>query len=134
MSSRISFRQSISPISGTQNTLIYEQGSYVPSLVGFTGTTPTVESATYTRIGRMVFVNVYLVATSGAAFGGAGGTTTVSLPTNLLPIRNSTCTVANANATSLGVGITTGTTTDVMNPPTFTSTTIAKVFTTSYEI
>jgi len=134
MSNRISFRQSISPISGTQNTLIYEQGSYVPILSGFTGTQPTIESATFTRIGRMVFVNVYLTPTGGAAFGGTAGTTTVSLPTNLLPVRNSTCTVANANATSLGVGITTGTTTDVMNPPTMTSTTIAKIFTTQYEI
>lgn len=134
MSSRISFRQSISPISGTQNTLIYEQGSYVPILSGFTGTEPTVESATFTRIGRMVFVNVYLIATGGAAFGGSAGTTTISLPTELLPVRNSTCTVTNANATSLGVGITTGTTTDVMNPPTFGSTAVAKVFTTQYEI
>jgi hypothetical protein len=134
MSSRISFRQSISPISGTQNTLIVEQGTYVPVLTGFTGTTPTIDSATYTRIGRLVFINVYLSPTSGAAFGGTGGTTTISLPTNLLPIRNSTCTVSNANATSLGVGFTSGTTTDVMNPPTFSSTAIAKIFTTSYEI
>lgn len=134
MSSRISFRQSISPISGTQNTLIYEEGSYVPILSGFTGTAPTIDSATFTRVGRLVFVSVYLSATGGAAFGGTGGTTTISLPTNLLPVRNSTCNVSNANATNLGTGFTSGTTTDVMNPPTFGSTTVAKIFTTSYEI
>ena len=58
----------------------YAEGTWTPALTGFGGTAPTVATARYTRIGRVVTLQVKLSATAAATFSSAAGATFISLP------------------------------------------------------
>ena len=67
------------------NTLdCYEEGTWTPTLAGFVTNTPGTITASYTRVGRMVTLNVYLYA-GGSLFGSTLGTTTVTVPSGMTP-------------------------------------------------
>jgi hypothetical protein len=56
----------------TQTLDAYSEGTWAPTLVTFTGTTPTV-SANFTRVGRSVTYNVKISPTGGAAWAVTAG-------------------------------------------------------------
>lgn len=62
----------------------YAEGTWSPTLAGFVTNTPSTIAASYTRIGRMVTLNVYLYA-GGSSFGSTLGTTTVTVPSGMTP-------------------------------------------------
>jgi len=62
----------------------YAEGTWTPTLAGFVTTTPSSVTASYTRVGRMVTLNVYLYA-GGSLFGSVLGTTTVTVPSGMTP-------------------------------------------------
>jgi len=69
------------PANTDPNTLdCYAEGTWTPALTGFGGTAPTVATARYTRIGRVVTLQVKLSATAAATFSSAAGATFISLP------------------------------------------------------
>jgi hypothetical protein len=66
---------------GSEQTLdCYQENTWTPSVAGFGGTAPTVTTAKYTRVGRIVFCNVIIDPTGGAAFDSTYGTATISAP------------------------------------------------------
>ena len=62
----------------------YAEGTWTPTLAGFVTNTPGTITASYTRVGRMVTLNVYLYA-GGSSFGSTLGTTTVTVPALMSP-------------------------------------------------
>ena len=62
----------------------YAEGTWAPTLAGFVTNTPGTITASYTRVGRMVTLNVYLYA-GGSSFGSTLGTTTVTVPSGMTP-------------------------------------------------
>jgi len=64
----------------TQTLDAYQENTWTPTLTGFGGTTPTVTSARYTRVGRTVTCAVVIGATGGAAYSSTWGTTTITAP------------------------------------------------------
>lgn len=68
----------------TQTLDCYAEGTWTPTLAGFATNTPNSVVARYTRIGRMVMLNVYLYA-GGSLFGSTLGTTTISVPAGMTP-------------------------------------------------
>ena len=68
----------------TQTLDCYAEGTWTPTLAGFVTNTPGSIAASYTRVGRMVTLNVYLYA-GGSSFGSTLGTTTVTVPSGMTP-------------------------------------------------
>jgi len=68
----------------TQVLDCYAEGTWSPTLAGFVTNTPSTIAASYTRVGRMVTLNVYLYA-GGSSFGSTLGTTTVTVPSGMTP-------------------------------------------------
>lgn len=66
---------------GKAGLLIYDEGSWAPSLSG-AGTLPTfvTASGTYTRVGRLVFFNGYLNNTVGGTAGAGASQLSMNLP------------------------------------------------------
>ena len=62
----------------------YAEGTWTPTLAGFVTNTPGSMLASYTRVGRMVTLSVYLYA-GGSSFGSTLGTTTVTVPPGMTP-------------------------------------------------
>ena len=60
-------------------------GSWAPTLTGFGGTAPTVTAARYTRIGRLVSLQLHLSAVTSTTFSSVAGSTFVSLPAGMTP-------------------------------------------------
>jgi hypothetical protein len=88
----------------TQTLDCYEENTWVPTLSGFGGTAPTVQTARYTRIGRMVVCNLVLVATGGNQFSASTGTPTyVTLP--FTPATDGAAPVTNSGVAALGPGL-----------------------------
>jgi len=82
----------------TQTLDCYAEGTWAPTLTGFGGTNPTV-AARYTRVGRLVTVQVVLTATGGNTFSSTAGSTYLSLPSGM------TAAVESAGSTSnSGIG------------------------------
>jgi len=67
----------------TQALDCYAEGTWTPALTGFGGTAPTVATARYTRIGRVVTLQVKLSATAAATFSSIASTTYISLPSGM---------------------------------------------------
>ena len=68
------------------NTLdCYAEDTWTPTLTGFGGTAPTVTAARYTRIGRLVSLQLHLSAVPATTFSSAAGGTFVSLPAGMTP-------------------------------------------------
>ena len=90
---------------GTEQILdCYEENTWTPTLSGFGGTAPTVQTARYTRIGRMVVCNLVLVATGGNQFSASTGTPTyVTLP--FTPATDGAAPVTNSGVAALGPGL-----------------------------
>jgi hypothetical protein len=98
---------------GTEQVLdCYQEQGWTPTLAGFGGTAPTVNFANYTRVGRLIFIEVELAPTGGATFSTTWGATTITLPFNA---PRSTAIPANRNAASANA-VTAGAT---VNLPTF---------------
>jgi hypothetical protein len=68
----------------TQALDCYAEGTWAPTLTGFGGTAPTV-TARYTRIGRLVSIQLHLAAVPATTFSSAAGGTFVSLPPGMTP-------------------------------------------------
>ena len=87
---------------GTNTTALggYAASTFTPSLTGITAIGSTTYTATYTRIGRLVFYNVHISASTSTASAGGGGSYIFVLP---YPIAaDSTGCVANSFVTSIG--------------------------------
>jgi hypothetical protein len=69
----------------TQVLDCYAEGTWTPTLTGFGGTAPTVTAARYTRIGRLVSIQLHLAAVPATTFSSAAGGTFVSLPPGMTP-------------------------------------------------
>jgi hypothetical protein len=69
----------------TQTLDCYAEGTWAPTLTGFGGTAPTVTAARYTRIGRLVSIQLHLAAVPATTFSSAAGGTFVSLPAGMTP-------------------------------------------------
>lgn len=70
---------------GTEQILdCYAEGTWTPTPAGFVTTAPSTVSGSYTRVGRLVTLNVYIYA-GGSSFGSTLGTTTITVPTGMTP-------------------------------------------------
>ena len=96
-----------------------ENGSWTPTLSGFGGTAPTVTSARWTRMGRMVFCELLLSSTG--TFSSTVGTTTVSAPATAAV---EAAVPTNFSGGNSGVGAQSGTTVYL---PTVASSTLARI-------
>jgi hypothetical protein len=81
----------------------YEEGTWTPVATGLTNVGAVTYTATYTKIGRVVYINLKVSAVTSTT--SVANTTYFSgLPFN--PAQNSTVTAVNeGNITSLGVGL-----------------------------
>ena len=77
---------------------------WTPTLTGFGGTTPTVQAAKVTRVGRQVTVQVWLSATGGAQYSGTRTTTFASLPVGMTPAASSPGSMTDSGIQTLGTG------------------------------
>ena len=109
---------SATPGTGTSELLAdYEEGTWTPTLNSFTVVNQTALSGTYTKIGRQVFLNIIVTATSIAAV--AGSSTITNLPFAPSIQNFSMVTLANANtiaATNSG-GTVNSTSSGTLYPP-----------------
>jgi hypothetical protein len=96
-----------------------ENGSWTPTLAGFGGTAPTVTSARWTRVGRMVFCELLLNSTG--TFSSTAGTTTVSAPATAAV---EAAVPTNFSGGNSGVGAQSGSTVYL---PTVASSTLARI-------
>jgi len=96
-----------------------ENGSWTPTLAGFGGTAPTVTSARWTRVGRMVFCELLLNSTG--TFSSTVGTTTVSAPATAAV---EAAVPTNFSGGNSGVGAQSGATVFL---PTVASSTLARI-------
>jgi len=106
------------PLAGKTSQLLsyYEEGTYTPAFTSLTVTGTPTYTGNYTRIGRMMFVQV-VISVSGGSCSSTADTTYFSLPTT--GTGTSTLTAAQTTTTgSLGVGVV-GTTAGY--PPTWAS-------------
>jgi hypothetical protein len=95
---------SLTPGTGTSELLNdYEEGVWTPVATGLTNVGAVTYTATYTKIGRVVYINLKVSAVTSTT--SVANTTYFSgLPFN--PAQNSTVTAVNeGNITSLGVGL-----------------------------
>jgi hypothetical protein len=71
---------------GTEQILdCYAEGTWSPTPANFGGTTPTITSARYTRVGRVVTLQVLIQATGANPFSSTAGNTYLPLPSGMTP-------------------------------------------------